>query len=247
MAEVASVSVWLALTAGIISFISPCTLPLYPVFLSYITGVSVKELEENKSLKIRSKLLLHSVFFLLGVSIVFIGLGMGFSYAGQWIQGLLVGTSGELLQRFAGIFMVFMGLFVGGWLQMKALLKERRMKFAKKPAGYIGSILIGVGFAAGWTPCIGPIFASILVLSASNPSEGVLYTIIYSIGFAVPFLLLSFFIGSTRFIIRYSQVIMKVGGILMIGIGVILFTGQMNKISIFLLRLIEGTWFEQLG
>jgi cytochrome c-type biogenesis protein len=104
-----------------------------------------------------------------------------------------------------------------------------------------------MGFAAGWTPCIGPIFASILMLAASNPSEGLLYTVFYILGFTLPFFVLTFFIGSTRFIVKYSQAIMKIGGSLMIVMGVLLFTGKMTEISIFILRMIEGTWLENLG
>ncbi|WP_078594740.1 cytochrome c biogenesis CcdA family protein [Evansella clarkii] len=247
MEDIANITIWAALAAGVISFISPCTLPLFPAYLSYITGMSVKELETNKNIKIRSKLLLHSVFFLLGVSMVFFSLGLGMTYFGQWIQGLFTGDTGHLIQRFAGIFIVFMGLFVAGVFQLNWLMKERRMQLARKPAGYAGSAFVGIGFAAGWTPCIGPIFAAILMLAASNPSQGLLYTSFYIIGFALPFLVLTFFIGSTRWIVRHSNIIMKIGGGIMVLMGVLLFTGHLTEISIFLLRLIEGTWFERLG
>ncbi|MBU9722605.1 MULTISPECIES: cytochrome c biogenesis CcdA family protein [Bacillaceae] len=247
MVEIGSITIWAALSAGIISFFSPCTLPLFPAYLSYITGMSVKELEANKNIKVRSKLLLHSVFFLLGVSMIFMSLGFGMTYFGQWIQGLFTGDSGHLIQRFGGIFIVFMGLFVAGWIKLDWLMKERRLHMAKKPVGYIGSTFVGMGFAAGWTPCIGPIFAAILMLAATNPSQGVLYTGLYIIGFAIPFLVLTFFLGSTRLITKYSGIIMKLGGTLMIIMGVLLFTGQLAKISIFILRLIEGTWLENLG
>ncbi|MBB5174046.1 cytochrome c biogenesis CcdA family protein [Texcoconibacillus texcoconensis] len=247
MEDLANITIWAALGAGIISFISPCTLPLFPAFLSYITGMSVKELESNKDLKVRSKLLVHAFFFLFGVSMIFFSLGVGMTYFGNWIQGLLAGDTGHLLQRFAGIFMVFMGLFVAGVVRFDWLMKERRLNVAKKPAGYIGSTFVGMGFAAGWTPCIGPIFASILMLAASNPSQGILYTVVYIIGFALPFLILTVFLGSTRWIRKYSNTIMKIGGAIMILMGTLLFTGQLTEISIFILRLIEGTWLENLG
>ena len=186
MEELANITIWAALAAGVISFISPCTLPLFPAFLSYITGMSVKELETNKDMKIRTKLLLHSVFFLLGVSMIFFSLGLGMTYFGQWIQGLFTGDSGNLIQRFAGIFIIFMGLFVAGVFKFNWMMKDRRQQFAKKPVGYVGSVFVGMGFAAGWTPCIGPIFAAILMLAASNPSEGLLYTSLYIIGFSLP-------------------------------------------------------------
>jgi cytochrome c-type biogenesis protein len=126
-------------------------------------------------------------------------------------------------------------------------MKERRFQFSKRPAGYIGTFFIGLGFAAGWTPCIGPIFGSILLLAASNPAQGLLYTVMYVIGFALPFLILTFFLGSTKWIVRRSEVIMKVGGVIMIIMGLVLFLGLMPIISGFLLKLIEDTWLSKLG
>lgn len=237
----------LALGAGALSFLSPCVLPIFPAYLSYITGISVKELQGKQNAKIRSKLLSHSVFFLLGVSLIFIGLGVGASFLGQWIQNLLVGNSGLLIQRIAGIFIIVMGLFVAGWITIPALMKEKRFQSKSRPVGYLGTFFVGMGFAAGWTPCIGPIFGSILLLAASNPGQGVIYTLMYVIGFALPFLILTFFLGSTRWIVKHSGIIMKIGGVVMIIMGLILFTGQMPRISEFLLKLVEGTWLEKLG
>ena len=237
----------LAVGAGALSFLSPCVLPIFPAYLSYITGISVRELQENHDVKIRSKLLSHSVFFLLGVSLVFISLGVGASYLGQFIQSLLHGDTGLFIQRLAGIFIIFMGLLVGGWLNITALMKEKRFQSTRKPVGYLGTFFVGVGFAAGWTPCIGPIFGSILFLAASNPGQGIIYTVTYVLGFALPFLLLTFFLGSTKWITKYTQVIMKTGAIVMIIMGLILFTGQMPRITEFLLNLVEDTWFEKLG
>ncbi|PIC70620.1 MULTISPECIES: cytochrome c biogenesis CcdA family protein [unclassified Sporosarcina] len=241
------VGMFLAVGAGALSFLSPCVLPIFPAYLSYITGISVKELQGNHDVKIRSKLLSHSVFFLLGVSLVFISLGVGASFLGQWIQTLLVGDSGLLIQRLAGVFIIFMGLFVGGWITIPTLMKEKRFQSSKRPVGYFGTFFVGMGFAAGWTPCIGPIFGSILFLAASNPGQGILYTVMYVIGFALPFLILTFFLGSTKWIVRHSQVIMKTGAIIMILMGLILFTGQMPRITEFLLKLVQDTWFEKLG
>ncbi|WP_175614632.1 cytochrome c biogenesis CcdA family protein [Piscibacillus halophilus] len=247
MVDTADLNIWLALGAGALSFLSPCTLPLFPAYLSYITGVSVKELENDQSLKVRTLLFTHSLLFLFGVSLVFIGLGLGVSYLGQWIQGFLTGETGTFLQRIAGIFIIIMGLFVAGWLNITAFMKEKRVHFANRPTGYLGTILIGVGFAAGWTPCIGPIFASILMVAASNPTQGTLYTVFYVIGFALPFLILTFFISSTKWIVKFSGIIMKIGGIIMVMMGVLLFTGQMSRISSFMLRIIQDTWMANLG
>src|SRR5690625_1927343 len=119
-----SLGMVLALGAGALSFLSPCVLPIFPAYLSYITGISVKELNEQQNTQIRGKLLSHSVFFLLGVSLVFISLGVGASFLGQWIQKLLTGNSGLLIQRLAGIFIIVMGLFAAGWINIKFLMKE---------------------------------------------------------------------------------------------------------------------------
>lgn len=237
----------LAFGAGALSFLSPCVLPIFPAYLSYITGISVKELQDRQDIKIRSTLLTHSVFFLLGVSLVFISLGIGASFLGQFIQNLLSGNSGLLIQRLAGIFIIVMGLFVGGWLNIKFLMQEKRMQYRKKNVSYLGTFLVGLGFAAGWTPCIGPIFASILFLAASNPGHGIVYTVMYVIGFVLPFLILTFFLGSTKWIVQKSGVIMKIGGAIMIVMGLVLFTGQLPRISQFLLDLVDGTWLSRLG
>src|SRR5690625_2270862 len=242
-----AVGMLLAVGAGALSFFSPCVLPIFPAFLSYITGISVKELQGNQNANIRKKLMSHSLFYLVGVSLVFISLGIGASFLGQWIQSLLAGESGLLIQRIAGVFIILMGLFVSGWLTIPSLMKERRFHVSKKSVSYVGTFFVGVGFAAGWTPCIGPIFGSILLLAASNPGQGMVYTFMYVIGFSLPFLILTFFLGSTRWIVRHSGIIMKIGGAIMILMGLVLFTGQMPRISEFLLKLVEGTWLEKLG
>lgn len=237
----------LALGAGALSFLSPCVLPIFPAYMSYITGISVKELQGNKSSGMVRKLLSHSFFFLLAISLVFLSLGAGASFLGQWAQQLLFGDTGLLIQRVAGILIIVMGLFIGGWINLPSLMKERRLQHTKKPAGYVGTFFIGLGFAAGWTPCIGPIFASILLLAASNPSQGMIYTLMYVIGFALPFLLLTFLIGKTGWIVRHSEVIMKIGAVMMIIMGLVLFFGLMPRISGFLLDLVQDTWLSRLG
>lgn len=247
MVDPTDVTIWLALWAGVLSFISPCTLPLYPVYLSYITGVSVQELQQSPGARVRAKVMSHSLFFLLGVSAVFLALGLGASYVGQFLTGFLTGSSGLLIQKLSGILIVLIGLFLIGFLKVDWLMQERRFQFATKPAGYLGTIFVGMGFAAGWTPCIGPIFAAILLLAANNPAQGLTYTTFYVLGFSLPFLLLSFYISSSRWIMRYSEVIMKAGGALMIVMGILLYTGQLAKLSAWILHLIDGTWFSRLG
>ncbi|RYG74683.1 cytochrome c biogenesis protein CcdA [Lentibacillus lipolyticus] len=241
------VGMFLAIGAGALSFLSPCVLPIFPAYMSYITGISVKELQGNKNARIRRQLLSHSLFFLLAVSLVFISLGASASFLGQWAQNLLMGDSGLFIQRIAGVFIIVMGLFVAGWITIPALMKEKRFHYSKKPAGYLGTFFVGLGFAAGWTPCIGPIFGSILLLAATNPGQGVFYTVMYVIGFSLPFLILTFYLGSTRWIVRHSQIIMKIGGAIMIIMGLVLFLGFMPRITGFLLDLVQDTWLSKLG
>lgn len=241
------VGMLLALGAGALSFLSPCVLPIFPAYLSYITGVSVKEIQGGQTKEVRKKLLTHSVFFLFGVSLVFISLGIGASFLGKWLSSILTGSTGNLIQQLAGVFIIVMGLFVGGWLNIKTLMREKRTQYRKTNVSYLGTFLVGLGFAAGWTPCIGPIFGSILLLAASDPTQGIVYTVMYVIGFALPFLILTFFIGSTKWIVQKSEIIMKFGGIVMILMGIVLFTGQMPRIAGFLLDLVQDTWLSKLG
>ncbi|WP_047986451.1 cytochrome c biogenesis CcdA family protein [Ornithinibacillus californiensis] len=241
------VGMLLAIGAGALSFLSPCVLPIFPAYMSYITGISVKELQGNKDSRMVRQLFAHSFFFLLAVSLVFLSLGASASFLGQWAQQLLIGDSGLLIQRIAGVFIIVMGLFIAGWINIPSLMKERRFHYTKKPAGYLGTFFIGLGFAAGWTPCIGPIFGSILLLSASNPGQGIFYTLMYVVGFALPFVILTFFIGKTRWIVRHSEVIMKIGAVMMIIMGLVLFFGLMPRISGFLLDLVQDTWLARLG
>jgi cytochrome c-type biogenesis protein len=218
------VNAFLAFGAGFLSFISPCCLPLYPAFLSYITGMSVEELKtENAMLQRRS--LFHTVFFLLGFSIIFITLGFSSSLVGHFFFQYQ-----DLIRQIGAIFIIFFGLVVIGILNPSFLMKEKRVGFKNRPSGYLGSVLIGMAFAAGWTPCTGPILASVFALAALNPGSGVFYMICYSLGFAIPFFILSFFIGRLRWIKNHSLRIVKIGGWIMVVMGIILFFNGMTII-----------------
>ena len=232
------ITLWLAFSAGILSFISPCVLPLYPSFLSYITGVSVGELRDMNQTGIRKKVILHTLFFVIGLSLIWLVLGLSASLLGDlFIQ------YGDLIRQLGAILIITMGLFLIGWLKLDFLMREKRFELKNRPAGYIGSLVIGFSFAAGWTPCIGPILGSILALGATQPDQAIGYILLYSAGFAIPFFILAFFIGSTKYIMKYSRVLMKVGGALMILMGILLFTDQLNKITIFLTKIFGTSWF----
>ncbi|WP_067840055.1 cytochrome c biogenesis CcdA family protein [Amphibacillus sediminis] len=247
MASATDLTIWLALSAGVMSFLSPCTLPVFPIYLSYTTGISVKVLHRELDYKIRARLLLHAVFFLLGVSSIFFSLGFGATILGQWLQSILLGRFSLFIQRFAGLFLIMMGLIVTGWLKVPQLMKEKRLMIKRDVSSLCSSFLIGLGFAAGWTPCIGPVLASILILTISSPTQGLLYISLYILGFALPFLLLTFFLSCTKWLVKYSARILQLGGVSMILFGFLLFTGQVARLSALLLRFVESTWLTNLG
>ncbi|MDQ0859575.1 cytochrome c biogenesis CcdA family protein [Bacillus sp. V2I10] len=227
-------NLFIAFGAGFLSFVSPCCLPLYPAFLSYITGVSVGEIKtENAMLQKRS--LLHTLFFLLGFSIIFIALGFGSSFIGEFFFGY-----SELIRQVGAILIIFFGLVIVGVFKPKFLMKEHRFELKNRPSGYLGSVLIGLAFAAGWTPCTGPILTAVFALTLSNPGSAMIYMIAYILGFAIPFLVMAFFIGRLGWIRKHNLKIMKIGGWLMILIGIMLFFDWMTQIIILFSRLFGG-------
>ncbi|MGF7087198.1 cytochrome c-type biogenesis protein [Kroppenstedtia sanguinis] len=231
----ADVSIWLAVGAGFLSFISPCCLPLYPSYISYITGVSVSRLrDESQSKELRRLTMLHTLFFILGFSIIFYALG----FTASWV-GRLFSEYGDLVRMLSGVLIAVMGLFLLGIFKPEFMMKEKRFQFGKR-WGYLGSTLIGIGFAAGWTPCNGPILGAIMLMSASNPSAGFAYITAYTLGFAIPFFIMAFFLGRTRWILKYSNSMMKVGGGLMVAFGILLYTDQMTLIIAWLTDLFGG-------
>ncbi len=216
-----------------LSFISPCCLPLYPAFLSYITGMSISDIkEENVLLQKRS--LLHTVFFLIGFSIVFIVLGLSTTY----IYALFVQNM-DLIRQIGAVFIVFFGLVTLGLVKPEFLMKERRFEFKNRPGGLLGSALIGLAFACGWTPCMGPILGAVIALSATNPQSGFIYMLAYVLGFSVPFLVMTFFVGRLQWIKKHSMLMMKIGGMFMVAAGIMLFFDWMN-VLISWLTVISG-------
>ncbi len=223
-----TINVFFAFGAGFLSFISPCTLPLYPGFLSYITGVSTKEIQKEKGM-INRQALTHTVLFLLGFSLIFIALGFSTTLIGS----LFFQYSG-ILRKLGAILMVFFGLMVIGLLKPSFLLKDKHLSFQRRPSGFIGSFLIGIGFAAGWTPCTGPILAGVIAMGVSHPGQGFLYMVAYIFGFAVPFLILGLFTGLLKDLKRFSFVMTKIGGVIMIVMGIFLFNNWLTKLTSFL-------------
>ncbi|QGH34644.1 cytochrome c biogenesis protein CcdA [Gracilibacillus salitolerans] len=222
------VNIFIAFGAGFLSFISPCVLPLYPAFLSYITGMSVNDIKEEKAM-FNYKSILHTLFFLLGFSSIFIILGFTTSYIGEFLT-----RWDDLIRQIGAIMIIFFGLIIVGALNFNFLMKERKLHFKNRPAGFVGSFIIGMAFSLGWTPCTGPILMAVISLAATNTELGIILMATYSLGFSLPFFILAFFIGKMKWIKRNSQKLVKIGGYVMIFMGFFLFFDLMTKLTSFL-------------
>lgn len=231
-----TVTLWLAFAAGVLSFISPCCLPMYPSYISYITGISVAQLKESSRPREVQKLtLFHTLFFILGFSIIFYALGFTFSAVGRIFTDYR-----EMIRMLGAILIIVMGLFVMEIFKPQFLMRQKKLEIPRMGFGYLGSMLVGIGFAAGWTPCIGPILVSILSLAAAQPERAFAYMTAYTLGFAIPFFIMAFFVGRARWILKYSNRVMKIGGALMIFFGILLYTNQMTVITSWASRLFGG-------
>jgi len=230
------INIFIAFGAGVLSFVSPCVLPLYPAFLSYITGMSVEGIsKENKMLNRKS--MIHTILFLLGFSSIFIILGFGTSFVGEFLN-----TYQTLIRQIGAVLIIFFGLVITGVFNFNFLMRSKTVSFKNRPAGFFGSYLIGMAFSLGWTPCMGPILVIVISMAASNPEMGMMLMISYVLGFSIPFLIMSFFIGRLNWIKRNSDKLMKIGGYIMIVVGVALFFDWMTKLTSFL-----AGWFGWFG
>ncbi|PSL43547.1 cytochrome c-type biogenesis protein [Salsuginibacillus halophilus] len=220
------VTILLAFGAGLLAFISPCTLPLYPSFISYITGASVNELKTNRGLwPITLK---HSILFCLGFSLVYYVLGFSASAVGSMFTDYQM-----LIQQLGGIFLVLVGLFLTGILQPSLLMSEKRMtSFMPKKTSAFSTFVIGIIFGAGWTPCIGPIFGTIMYHSAAYPDQAFVNITSYALGFSLPFIAMGFALGKVSVITKYSSLFMKIGGAFIIAIGIMVFFDWIIYINI---------------
>jgi cytochrome c-type biogenesis protein len=233
--EPQSVGLAMAFGAGLLSFLSPCVLPLVPSYASFLTGMTFDEMTEGAV--VRRNLLLHGSLFVLGFSLVFIALG-----ASAGLVGGLLRTEGAWIQRAGGLVLVVLGVQMLGFLKVPGLQRDWRVHLARKPTGYAGSVGVGVAFGAGWTPCVGPILGAILTLAAvqgTTPQAiGLLAT--YSAGLALPFLLGTLALG--HFLVffqrfrRWLPWVNRIGGGVLIVMGVLLLTGQFTLMAGILTR-----------
>lgn len=222
-----------AFLAGVLSFLSPCVLPLVPSYVSFITGVSFEDLTGDVDKKrIRYLTITNSLAFVAGFSAVFIALGASSSAVGRFLFDYQ-----ETIRIAGGILVIIFGLFVAGFLKLDFLMRDKKLHLSGKPVGYIGTFAVGMTFAAGWTPCIGPILGTILVYAGSKASAvyGFKLLAVYSLGLAIPFMISSLAINSflsySRKLLKYMRVVMIISGLLLIVFGVMLLTNRIGELS----------------
>jgi len=236
------VSLFAAFGAGILSFVSPCVLPLVPGYISYVSGVSFDQMQAADAASrsaTRRQMLITSLAFVLGFSLVFVSLG-----ASATAIGHLLRHQKSIFEKIAGAIIVVFGLHLTGVFRIKWLDKDTRVQTSRRPASPLGAFVVGIAFAFGWTPCIGPILGGILAIAGSKNSvgEGVLLLAIYSAGLGIPFLATSvaidrFFVASAR-IRRYYKAIELVAGMLLVVLGVLIFTNRFAILSNYFSRFL---------
>lgn len=229
------VSVLIALGAGILTFFSPCTLPLIPSYISFITGCSVNELldEEMQRRKVEyiRRIFLETLLFVMGFASVFTALGASATYLG----GLLLDNK-KIIGVVGGTIVIFFGIHLTGVFKIKCLEYEKRFHLKYKPTNLFGSLIVGITFAVGWTPCIGPILGGMLTYAAMQETvyQGIFLLSAYSLGLGIPFLVIGLCIGaffsSVQKLMRYSGAISITSGLLLIGVGILIMTDNLNMI-----------------
>ena len=227
------VSILVAFSAGVLSFLSPCILPLFPSYITYITGKSFEDIKSSgKSSDITKITVMNSLFFILGFSIVFVLLGITLSYLGSFF-----GIKKLWLERLGGILIVLFGLNIMGAFKIGFLNRGTGVSLKKKNLGYLGSLLVGMAFAFGWTPCVGPILSSILVYASTLKSLPAAITLLafYSLGLGVPFLIsglaINQFLSLFAKLKNFMRFVPMVSGAFLILMGVTLFLGQFSRIA----------------
>ncbi len=231
-----------ALLAGLLSFVSPCVLPIVPPYLAYLAGLSFEELNsDQRSTMAQRQITLSALGFVLGFSTVFTALGATASVIGQ-----AIGQYFHTLSIVAGVLIILMGLHFIGVYRIGLLYREARFQFAHRPAGIAGAYVMGLAFAFGWTPCVGPVLASILFVAgaADTAGRGAALLATYSLGIGLPFLLAALFAArfvdwAARFRRHMRRVEIAMGGVLVVT-GLLFMTGQMQVIAGWLLETFPG-------
>jgi cytochrome c-type biogenesis protein len=229
-AGVAGASLALAFTAGLLSFLSPCVLPLIPSYVGFLTGMSVDEIEVH-----RRAALIHALWFVAGFSLIFMVLGASASALGS-----LLGQYQLWIGRVGGILVIVFGLYLLGVLRPAFLMRERKLHLAEKPLGLLGSAFVGIAFGAAWTPCVGPILGGILTLAAARATvgEGTALLGVYALGLAIPFLLTA--VALERFLAWFQRFrpyivwVDRVAGVILILLGLLLVTDRFTLLASYL-------------
>ena len=239
------ISYLVALISGMFSFLSPCVLPLVPAYICFITGNSYQDIREGSE-RARWTMLWPAVAFVLGFSTVFIALGAGASA----IQGVLLEYK-EIFARISGVMIIILGLHFAGVIKLSFLHKEARFQTQNEQRGLIGAYVIGLAFAFGWTPCIGPILATILTLAATQEhfSQGIILLTIYSLGLGVPFIIASVtingFLNTSEKLRKHMRTIERAIGALLMITGLAIFTGSLQDLGFYLIEAMP--WLANIG
>ena len=231
-----NISIFVAFIAGFLSFFSPCVLPLVPSYILYVSGISLKDISEGGDKRSETKaIIINSLLFIFGFSLIFILFGAAASLVGRVLYAYK-----DVIRIVGGALIIFFGFYIIGVFKFRLLDLEKRLSLKTKPSGYLGSIIIGITFAAAWTPCAGPIIGSILVLAGTQEtlSSGVMLLIAYSFGLAIPFFVTSLAFNSAliyfKRINKYLGIIEKVSGFLLIVVGGLLLTNYFESIITYL-------------
>ncbi len=226
-----TVSYSAALLAGLLSFFSPCVLPLIPAYFTFITGFSLDELTTRQDMEIRKKVILSTIAYILGFSFIFILLGASASFLGSYLFQYI-----NTIRIVGGVFIIVFGLHLTGVFRIRMLEFEKRVHLDKKPIHFLGTFIIGMAFGTGWSPCIGPLLGSILIIAGSKDTvfQGIGLLSVYSLGLGIPFLVLSIFINFILTFLKKAAPAMRylniIGGILLIVVGLLLVTNKLNFI-----------------
>jgi cytochrome c-type biogenesis protein len=222
-------SLFLAFGAGVLTFFSPCVLPLIPSYILYAAGITFKDFSAGENAaEVHRQTVIHSLFFILGFSLIFVSLGAAFTLLGQLIFGFR-----EAVRIIGGLVLILLGVYIMGLLRLPFLDLEAKLHLQNKPAGYLGSFLVGITFAAAWSPCAGPVLGSILVMASVEKTllAGILLLISYSLGLGVPFLVAALFLNSAlvyfKSITKYMGAIKVASGLFVAIIGLLILRGNL--------------------
>jgi cytochrome c-type biogenesis protein len=239
-----SVSFMMAFVAGVLSFLSPCVLPLVPSYLGFITGMTLDDLSAGAH---RRGAMLHALLFVLGFSIIFLLLGASATYLGR-----ILFHYQDWIARVGGVLIVIFGLHLLGVLRLNMLLRERRFQLNTRPAGYLGAVGAGLVFGAGWTPCIGPVLGAVLTYASARAtmSGGILLLGSYALGMAIPFLLAAFatgsFLDTSKRLRRLLPALERVSGGILLVAGLLLASGSFPILAGYFARLTPAFLLDRL-